>query len=71
MAKCCGTEASGSAILSAGVDDLNDPNPTVYDEVLPDGKISCISCHQGYDEQHGALVLDNRADGLCFSCHDL
>jgi predicted CXXCH cytochrome family protein len=39
--------------------------------VLPDGKISCISCHQGYDEQHGALVLDNRADGLCFSCHDL
>lgn len=39
--------------------------------ILPDGKISCISCHQGYQKQHGALVLDNQADGLCFSCHDL
>ena len=38
---------------------------------LPDGKISCISCHQGYNDQHGDLVVDNQGDELCFSCHDL
>ena len=38
---------------------------------LPDGKVSCISCHQGYSEQHGDLVVDNTRDQLCFSCHDL
>ncbi len=38
---------------------------------LPDGKVSCISCHLGYSEQHGGLVIDNRGDQLCLSCHDL
>ena len=38
---------------------------------LPDGKLSCISCHQGYSERHGGLVIDNAEDQLCFSCHDL
>ena len=39
--------------------------------VLPDGKVSCISCHQGYSDKHGKLVMDNRGDGLCLSCHDI
>ncbi len=39
--------------------------------LLPDGKVSCISCHRGYSEEHGGLVVDNRADQLCFSCHDM
>ena len=38
---------------------------------LPDGRVSCISCHQGYSEKHGGLVIDNARDQLCFSCHDL
>lgn len=39
--------------------------------LLPDGKLSCVSCHVGYSEQHGALVVDNRGDRLCQSCHAL
>jgi hypothetical protein len=38
---------------------------------LPDGKVSCVSCHVGYSDEHGALVVDNRADRLCQSCHAL
>jgi predicted CXXCH cytochrome family protein len=38
---------------------------------LPDGKVSCISCHQGYSERHGGLVVENVGDQLCFSCHAL
>ncbi len=38
---------------------------------LPDGKVSCISCHEGYSGQHGKLVVDNQGDRLCFTCHDL
>ena len=39
--------------------------------LLPDGRLSCVSCHVGYSERHGALVMDNRADRLCRSCHEL
>ena len=39
--------------------------------LLPDGRLSCGSCHVGYSERHGALVMDNRADRLCRSCHEL
>jgi hypothetical protein len=39
--------------------------------LLPDGKVSCVSCHVGYSDEHGALVVDNRADRLCQSCHAL
>lgn len=37
---------------------------------LPDGKVSCISCHESYSETHGQLVMDNAGEALCFSCHD-
>ncbi len=39
--------------------------------VLPNGKVSCISCHDGYSEQHGGLVMENEGSRLCYSCHDL
>jgi len=38
---------------------------------LPDGKMGCVSCHQGYTQAHGKLVISNRTSGLCFECHDL
>lgn len=39
--------------------------------LLPDGKLSCVSCHVGYSDSHGALVLQNSATNLCDACHDL
>lgn len=38
---------------------------------LPDGKVSCISCHEGYSGNHGSLVLGNTGSTLCFKCHDI
>lgn len=38
---------------------------------LPEGKVSCISCHQSYSQQHGQLVADTKGSQLCFHCHDL
>ncbi len=39
--------------------------------VLPNGLMSCVSCHQGYSENHGALVSTTAGSGLCFECHQL
>lgn len=39
--------------------------------ILPEGRISCISCHVGYSEHHGGLVIANEGSQLCFTCHDL
>lgn len=39
--------------------------------VLPNGKVSCISCHHGYSDNHGKLVMTNNGSKLCFSCHDI
>lgn len=39
--------------------------------ILPDGKVSCISCHQGYATVHGDLVIDNAGSALCLTCHDM
>lgn len=38
---------------------------------LPDGKLSCVSCHKGYSKNHGSLVISNSGSALCYSCHDL
>lgn len=38
--------------------------------LLPDGKVSCVSCHEGYKKDHGKLVMSNRGSALCFECHD-
>ncbi|MES2149427.1 MAG: cytochrome c3 family protein [Pseudomonadota bacterium] len=38
---------------------------------LPDGKVACISCHAGYQQEHGKLVIGMARSQLCFECHDL
>jgi predicted CXXCH cytochrome family protein len=35
---------------------------------MPDGRVSCLSCHRGYSRQHGALAVE--LDRLCVTCHD-
>lgn len=35
--------------------------------ILPDGMVSCISCHEGYNKKHGKLI----PEASCISCHDL
>lgn len=39
--------------------------------LLPNGKLSCVSCHQGYAREHGKLVINNTGSALCFECHDI
>ncbi|GAB4348656.1 MAG: hypothetical protein Kow006_09570 [Gammaproteobacteria bacterium] len=37
--------------------------------LLPGGKVSCISCHEGYTSDHGKTLVTTR--GLCLECHDM
>lgn len=40
--------------------------------LLPDGKISCVSCHLGYAKEHGKLVVQSGSQtSLCMECHEL
>lgn len=39
--------------------------------LLPDGLVSCVSCHHGYREEHGKLVVSQAGSRLCYECHDL
>ncbi len=39
--------------------------------MLPGGRVSCVSCHEGYSKEHGKLVMPNVRSALCFQCHDL
>lgn len=36
---------------------------------LPDGKLSCVSCHQAYTKDHGKLTVTMERSALCLSCH--
>jgi predicted CXXCH cytochrome family protein len=38
---------------------------------LPNGMLSCVSCHQPYKKQHGQLVVPNDRSSLCVQCHIL
>jgi len=38
---------------------------------LPDGLVSCVSCHHGYLKEHGKLVVASAGSKLCYECHDL
>jgi predicted CXXCH cytochrome family protein len=38
---------------------------------LPQGKLSCVTCHQAYDKAHGKLVVSNEGSNLCYQCHDI
>jgi predicted CXXCH cytochrome family protein len=37
--------------------------------VLPDGMLSCVSCHEAYKADHGQLLMSNEGSALCLSCH--
>lgn len=39
------------------------------DILLPGGRVSCLSCHDGYSRDHGAIVPSG--EQLCVSCHDM
>ncbi len=39
--------------------------------ILPQGKLSCISCHKGYSKKHGSLVMNNSGSSLCYGCHEI
>lgn len=48
------------------------PRSTVERKLLlPDGKVSCVSCHSGYQKEHGKLVVTKAQSALCYECHDL
>lgn len=59
----------GSVYRPGGLrSDLTPQGMLPDDVLLPDGKVSCLSCHQGYSDQHGEAV---RSDlGLCRHCHN-
>lgn len=52
------------------------PNTKIQAPDLPlsaEGKITCVTCHYGHDNQniHGQLLRkDNRRGALCLSCHN-
>lgn len=35
--------------------------------LLPDGKLSCLTCHKGFSQKHGEVL---RAENLCTQCHN-
>jgi predicted CXXCH cytochrome family protein len=39
--------------------------------LLPDGKMSCVTCHGGYQKEHGKLAVVMTNSNLCFECHNL
>lgn len=39
--------------------------------LLPDGKVSCVSCHAGFQKEHGKLHVAMGQSKLCFECHAL
>ncbi|MDP2369654.1 cytochrome c3 family protein [Rhodoferax sp.] len=39
--------------------------------MLPGGQVGCVSCHSGYQKEHGKLVVPKEKSALCFECHDL
>ncbi len=39
--------------------------------LLPNGRLSCVSCHEGYSKEHGRLVVSQPGTSLCLQCHDL
>jgi predicted CXXCH cytochrome family protein len=39
--------------------------------MLPEGKMGCVSCHSGYQKEHGKLIVATAKSALCYECHDL
>lgn len=39
--------------------------------LLPDGKVSCVSCHAGFQKEHGKLLVVMNQSKRCFERHAL
>ncbi len=39
--------------------------------LLPNGMVSCISCHEAYSKIHGKSVIANSGSSLCYQCHNI
>ena len=50
--------------------DYHHPSRLSKNIMLPDGLVSCVSCHMGYSKKHGQLVTPNVRSRLCFECHN-
>jgi len=37
---------------------------------LPDGKVSCVSCHDLYETEPRRLAVSMEKSELCLTCHD-
>lgn len=37
---------------------------------LPDGLVSCVTCHRGYSKEHGKLRVAKQRSAICLECHD-
>ena len=37
--------------------------------MLSEGRISCLSCHEAYKEEHGKLIIPMTRSALCLGCH--
>jgi predicted CXXCH cytochrome family protein len=38
---------------------------------LPNGMVSCVSCHETYTRNHGKVLTSGNTTTLCFECHDI
>lgn len=38
---------------------------------LPNGMVSCVSCHETFTRNHGKVITSGNITTLCFECHDL
>lgn len=38
---------------------------------LPNGMVSCVSCHETFTKTHGKVITSGDTTTLCFECHDL
>lgn len=38
---------------------------------LPNGMVSCVSCHETFTKNHGKVISTGTTTELCFECHDL
>ncbi len=57
-----------NSMLFGGYKEISDLAKSIQ---LPEGKISCISCHTRFNKQHGKQEMNNSKSELCFACHDI